>query len=488
MSTEPYMQSSPAPQTLKTDLEENAIGLLGATMQAITHIAPAIAGFFFTAFIVSLAGITAPLAYFIGFLVVLMLGSTLAQLAKHMPSAGGYYTYISRTVHPRAGFLTSWMYILYSPIVGGPLAGFFGFILAGELKANWGIDVPWLPWAAVLTFAPLTAYLQWEGIKLSTRFMVITGGLEMIIVMALAIWGFLVPPAGTGISLEVFNPANIPTASEGFFAGTFFLAVVFTVQGLTGWEASAPLAEETADPKRNVPLSVMLSIVIIGTFLVIVFWGVLTGFGNDPEAITGDPALPALRLAQRVWGDAWILILFAFLNSVAAVSIATANVGTRMWYSMARSGSFPSALAKVHPVHKTPTNAILVQMFLNIGMGAVGLILFSPDVAFFFFVGLVLVLGVTVAYLFANLGVFLFYWREKRDEFNWILHFVFPVVSSVILIYAVYKSFPQPDPYVWAPALDGAWLLIGILILVYLRSRGREDWLNKAGASIGESV
>ena len=53
-------------------------------MQAITHIAPAIAGFFFTAFIVSLAGITAPLAYFVGFLVVLMLGTTLAQLSRHI--------------------------------------------------------------------------------------------------------------------------------------------------------------------------------------------------------------------------------------------------------------------------------------------------------------------------------------------------------------------------------------------------------------------
>lgn len=95
-----------------TELEADAIGLLGATMQAITHIAPAIAGFFFTAFIVSLAGITAPLAYFIGFLVVLMLGSTLGQLARHLPSAGGYYTYVSRGLHPRLGFLTSWMYIL----------------------------------------------------------------------------------------------------------------------------------------------------------------------------------------------------------------------------------------------------------------------------------------------------------------------------------------------------------------------------------------
>src|SRR6202034_392750 len=46
-----------------TDLQRGAIGLLGATMQNITHIAPAIAALFFTQFVVSLAGITAPLAY-----------------------------------------------------------------------------------------------------------------------------------------------------------------------------------------------------------------------------------------------------------------------------------------------------------------------------------------------------------------------------------------------------------------------------------------
>ena len=143
---------STATATLKSELEPDAIGLLGSTMQAITHIAPAVAGFLFTPFIVSQAGITAPLAYLIGFLLVLMLGSTLAQLAKHMPSAGGYYTYVSRTIHPRAGFLVSWMYILYSPLVGGPLAGYLGWIIAGELKNHYGIDVPWLWFASVLIF------------------------------------------------------------------------------------------------------------------------------------------------------------------------------------------------------------------------------------------------------------------------------------------------------------------------------------------------
>jgi amino acid transporter len=483
MTTESMVQPSAAPATMKTDLEPDAIGLLGATMQAITHIAPAIAGFLFTPFIVSLAGITAPLAYFVGFVIVLMLGSTLAQLARHMPSAGGYYTYVSRAIHPRAGFLVSWMYILYSPLVGGPLAGFFGFLVAGELKAVYGIDWPWLWWVSVLIFAPLTAYLQWEGIKLSTRFMVITGGLEMLLVMGLAVFGFLVPPPGSpGITLDVFNPALIPAGAG------FSLAVVFTVQGLTGWEASAPLAEETRDPRRNVPLSVMLSILLIGSFLVIVFWGVITGFGNDPDAVVNAPVLPALALAHRVWGDLWILVLFAFLNSVAAVSIACANVGTRMWYSMARSGSFPKALATVHPRHKTPTNAILLQLALSLVVGIYVGYVWGPQTGFYLITGLLLVLAVSVAYIMANLAVFLFYWNQVRSEFNWILHFVFPVLSTIVLLYAIWKSFPLATPYDLAPIINVAWLVIGIAILLVLRARGNEEWLNKAGQSIGESV
>ena len=466
---------------LKTDLEENALGLLGATMQAITHIAPAIAGFFFTAFIVSLAGITAPLAYFVGFLVVLMLGSTLAQLSRHISSAGGYYTYVSRALHPRIGFLTSWMYILYSPVTGGPVAGMFGFIVQGELKSNWNVDVPWLWWVTILVFTPLTAALQWRGIKLSAKFMLITGGLEMIIVMALAITGFIDPPSGSSISLNVFNPSFIP-AGEGFA-----LAVVFTVQGLTGWEASAPLAEETKDPHKNVPLSVFLSITLIGLFLVVVFWGVITGFGNDASAITGSSELPALALAHRVWGAGWIIILIAFLNSALAVQIACANVGTRMWYGMARSGSFPKQLAKVNPKYKTPSNAIILEMFVNAIVALYVGFVFGPDTGFFLMTGLILVLAVSVAYIAANVAVFRLYWTEYRSEFNVILHVIFPVASTLVLLYAIYKSFPLSSPYDLAPPVDALWFLIGVVILVVLYFRGNEDWLAKAGESIADA-
>ena len=479
-------QSQPAAGSgpLTTGLQRNQIGLLGATMQAITHISPAIAALFFTQFVISLAGITAPLAYVAGFIIVLLLGSTLVQLSKHLPSAGGYYTYVSRAVSPRAGFLTSWMFILYSPIAAGPVYAFFGFILQNELNSQYNINIPFLWALSVVIFAPLIAYMQFRGLKLSAKALVITGGLEMLIVLLLAISGFISPGPG-GVTVSVFDPGKW----LGF--SSFALAVVFSVQGLTGWEAAAPLAEETTDPKRNVPLSVYLSIVIIGVYLVIVFWGVISGFGpNNVNDIINDKELPALDLARRLWGAGWILILIAFLNSVIGNGLSTANVSTRMWYSMARSGSFPKALAKTHETYKTPVNAILLQMFLSLGIGLIPGFAFGADVSFFFVDGLILVLGVTVVYLMANLAVFMFYRGEHKDEFNILLHLIFPLIGSAVLVYAVYASFfptLPAQPYVFAPIIDGVWLIIGIALLFYLKSRGQEDWLLKAGEAISEA-
>ncbi|HEY6057336.1 MAG TPA: APC family permease [Candidatus Limnocylindrales bacterium] len=486
------MDHAPAAQeagVLHSDLERNAIGLIGATMQCVTHIAPAIAAFFYTTVVVGYAGVTAPLAYLLGFLVVLMLGNSLVQLSKHLPSAGGYYTYVSRAIHPRAGFLTSWMYILYSPLCGGPIYGFFGFILEGELKSNWNIDAPWLWVVCVLVGAPLVAYVQHRGIKLSAEFMLVTGGIEMLIVLALGLSGLASPGPG-GLSLAPFNPANI-----GAVAG-FALAIVFNVQALTGWEAAAPLAEETSDPKRNVPLSVLFSITLIGVFLVVVFWGLITGFGvDDVSAVTASPELPALALAHKLWGGLWWVLLFAFLNSTFAVCLATANVSTRMWYGMARSGSFPKALAKVDPTYKSPTNAILLQMALSIAGALIVGIWLGPDVSFFLIDGLILVIGVSFVYIIANVGVYMFYRGEHRAEFNPILHAAFPLISSVVLILALFFTFfppegfgsPPAEPYSFAPIIDTIWLLLGVGILLWLRSRGREEWLLKAGDAIGEA-
>jgi len=94
----------------------------------------------------------------------------------------------------------------------------------------------------------------------------------------------------------------------------------------------------------------------------------------------------------------------------------------------------------------------------------------------------------------ANVAVARFYLGERRSEFNPLLHLVLPVISSAVLLYAIAISF-QPfcsttcpaSPYKWAPVVDGVWLLLGIGVLVYYRVKGREDWVRRAGAALGES-
>jgi amino acid transporter len=478
------LPSSGEPVIEGTDLQRDAIGLVGATMQAITHIAPAIAALFFTQFVVSLAGITAPLAYLLGVIVVLMLGSTLVQLSKHMPSAGGYYTYVSRALHARLGFLTSWMYVLYAPLAGGPIYGYFGYILAQELKANYSINVPWLWWVCIVAGAPLIAFLQHRGIKISARAMLILGGLEMIIVFVLTVWGFFKPGPG-GFTFSVFD------FSKRLSVEGFALAIVFSIQGLTGWEGAAPLAEETRAPKRNVPRATMLSIVILGVFLVIAYWGQILGWGvSRLGSLPTSSTLPGLVLAHRYWGGAWVILLLAFLNTTIAVCLATANVGTRMWYRMAKGGSFPKALAKVHPKFKTPTNAILTQLALSLvaGLGVGAWV--GADVSFLLVDGLVLVLAVLFVYVMANVAVFAFYFRQRRSDFNIILHVVFPLISTAALIYAlVYSFIPFPaSPYDKAPLIDGLWLVLGVIVLAVMWIRGNDGWLRTAGSALGETV
>jgi amino acid transporter len=215
----------------------------------------------------------------------------------------------------------------------------------------------------------------------------------------------------------------------------------------------------------------------------VIGWGV-----NSLSKLITSPELPALVIAHRVWGGAWFLALIAMLTSVFGASLACQNVATRMWFGMGRSGVLPAACGKVHPTRKTPTLAVTTQFVLSAVLGLLGAWWLGPAQIFILTLGFVLVIAVIFIYIAANIGVTVYYWREQRQHFNWITHFLFPVGTSAVLLYSLYKSFsPFPaHPYNTSPFIVGAWLLIGIAILAVLRWRGNEGWLAKAGAIIEE--
>src|SRR5215469_17796480 len=150
-----------------TELKAGALSLPEVLMQSVTTIAPAIAALFFTPVVVGFAGVTSPLAYPIAFVITLILGIVLVQFTKKMPAAGGYYTYISRSLHPRAGWLVAWMFILYAPTVGGIVSLYMGNIIQQEILADTGANWGWFPWVFMLVVVTAVALLQYRGIKLS---------------------------------------------------------------------------------------------------------------------------------------------------------------------------------------------------------------------------------------------------------------------------------------------------------------------------------
>src|SRR3954466_5216958 len=96
-------------------LARDRVGLLGVLMQGIATIAPAFAIVSTLVFTVGLAGVTAPLAYLLAGAILLPLAVSVNQLARAFPSAGGWYTWIARSLHPGAGFFAGWYMSLWLP-------------------------------------------------------------------------------------------------------------------------------------------------------------------------------------------------------------------------------------------------------------------------------------------------------------------------------------------------------------------------------------
>lgn len=479
-STGPTDVSPPAEAT--PNLKAGVIRLPGVLMQSVTSIAPAIAGMFTVPFIVLNAGVSAPMAYLGAFIIALLLGYVLAQFSKHLSSTGSYHTFVSRSLGGRWGFLVAWVYLLFYPVVIAQVGSFMGSTLQSALKAEYNITFEW--WWFMIFLILFVAYTGWKGVELSVNLLIGLGILEAVIVIALAINGFASPGAG-GVNLHWVSSSFHGSNLHGLFLG-----VVFAIFAITGWDAAAPLAEESRDPKRTVPRAVLGAILIMGVFLVLVSWGQTTGWGTSKlAAFATSSQLPAFVLGQRYWGGAWIIVLIALFNSAIAVSIACTNASTRFLYGMARAKALPAWLLKVHPRNQTPTNAVITQTAVNVVLGLILPVIIG--VANVYNVtGTWFTFALAFVYIVANVGLYVFYKREHPDEFNWGKHVLIPAIGSLALAVVVYYSVvPLPAwPVSLAPFIVLAWLAIGIVVMFAVYRGRRAKDLALAGIAMGEAA
>jgi amino acid transporter len=431
-------------------------------MQSITHIAPATGLVFVLQFITTMAGLAAPLAYAVAFLIVMATAICMVQLALHLPSAGGYYTYLSHSLNPKAGFLAAWMFFLYEPPCAGANLAFLSYMLHNIVQIEAGINCPW--YVFFLATVLLVTVLIYRGIEISATVVIWLTGIEMLIVACLALTSFLHPGDGR-IQLQDFG------SWHSFGQKGFYLAIVFSISVFTGFESVAPLAEETRDPRRTLPRAVLASTTLLGVFMVVCAMALLTGWGNSHIAsFASSTEAPVILLAKRLWGAAWILVLLAVTNSILAVAIAGTNSATRVFFAMGRARALPAILDYVHPRFQTPRNAIVLETFITLAVGLGIGFWIGPDQEYYV-LGVAMTLGLMFIYFAGNIGVYFFYRRQRPTEFRFLLHFLLPLLSSISLVWVAYKSaVPLPEPPVrYAPILAALWLLIGIVLVLTVR-------------------
>ena len=435
-------------------LRENSIGLPQVLFQSITHMAPGAAIAFSILFSVQFAGPALPISVLLALIACICVASSIGQLAKKVPSAGGLYAYVTEALGPVPGFFVGVIFLCFEPLVAPLLFLIFAWATTDVFRSDVGWNWTGQWWVWVLVAALTVFFLTYRDVRLSTNAGVILGIFEIGVFLALAIWMIL----SNGIPWGVFDPTN---AEAGTFNG-IFKGMVFSILAFIGFEAAAPLGEEAKRPRYTIPRAVIGSCLAIGIFYFIctIAWVAGTGFDKFTEDTLAQ-ANPWRHLAEIFWGSGWVLIFLAIINSALANSNAGVNAASRVIYSMGRNGILPSAFGRTHPVHKTPHVAIIAQTALGIvvallmgwkwgALNAFGIISYA------------LTSLVILVYITVSISAFVYYRRNHRAEFNAWLHGVFPIAGALLFLPPLYYQFRPLPPY---PLRYGNWGAIGLLTL-----------------------
>jgi len=447
-------------------LRQGVLGLLDIATATMANIGPAMSFYFGFGYLAYTAGLASPLTIIAAGIAILFLGNTLSEFTKVMPSTGGFITFIGKTFGARTGVTTALLtgagYIAAMASVIAIVGGFFQMILQNYHVAGLQ-SVPWIIW--VLVFLAFASFMMVRRISISTRLAGFFFAFEMTIMIVISLVSLI--KFHSHINFTPFEPKNIKGGFSGLAAG-FPLAVYLFI----GWENSAALAEETSDPRKNVPKAVFTSILIMIVAYTFFAFSTVVGFSDNVNKLSNPAIIPFLTVSREV---AVVALFFAFLagmTSTLGALIAGTNSQARLIFNAGREGLLPSFIGKVHDKRRTPVNALFVFLGLGlliIGVWGLGHILGGHSTsgsmsALTMFVesstfGTILVL---LVYGLSNLALPFYYKKHHPDLFNAFRHVVLPVLGlAVILIPLYYLAKPgQTAPFSWYP-----YIALGVVAL-----------------------
>jgi amino acid transporter len=455
-------------------LERNQLGTFGIIMPGLAQVAPAFNLFFTTGLMVGLAGASAPLIFLISMVGMGATASSLAQFSGIYPSAGSFITYITRAIGTKVAVAIGVICVLGYIIAFGGIYIFVGSYIVQNVFSNphiWGITQIVTIIYGALVVAPVVV-----GLKFGVRVTVALYVFEVILLLALSLT-ILAKGGASGLS---GTPFTWPSGKSTDVLLAFSLAVV----AYGGFEAAAPLAEETRDPRRNVPIAVLGCVLVSGLIYVIGSYALVTSFGvGRAGTLAGDPN-PFHTAAKAFLPFVAPLITYVFLSSVTSSYVAANTQTSRVIFAGARGGLLTKALAGVSPRFKTPAAAAIAFVAPSIVIGVISTAFTQPATASGFLATWG-ILGLIIMYLVANVALVVEWvkFRRRGIHKNIWLWVVTPVIGVAVLALPVWGDLKpgQVSPYNTLP-----WLTIGLILagVAYALVLGawRPDVLERAPA------
>ncbi len=435
-------------------LKQGALSLLDISTSTMANIAPAMSFFFSSALIAQTAGVGSPLTIVAAAIAIALLGNTLAEFSRSIPSTGSFITFIGKTFGPIMGVTTTIVLSLGYIIAMSAVIAISGGWAQIILQHYFGINVPWQ--LLTLVLVAIVFFLMVKGVHLSTQWAGYFFLLEIIVLLLVSII-VLVTHSGN-LSLAPFNPASIPGGLTGLGLG-FPIAVFLFI----GWENSASLAEETSNPRHNVPRAIYSSILLIALSYVLFMYATVVGFNYNTTALGASP-VPFIDVAQKISGILALLAYVAGFTSILSSMIAGSNSQARLIFNAAREGMLPAWMAKVHSRNRTPWVSILV--FMGIGLAIVYIFGWTVDsVTFFGDIASLGAIPVALIYLVSNIALPVYYRRYHRDQFSVLKHLILPILGVLAIGFPLWGLVQpaQPAPFNLFP-----WISFGIIVLALL--------------------
>jgi amino acid transporter len=431
-----------------------SIGVMAPTLaMSVTGVEPA-----------RLLGRAAPLAFAFAGIGVALVAYGFVRLSAEFAHAGSVYGFVGHAFGPRAGFFCGWA--LLGTYLVFPAVSMSGVAVFGEafLKST-GIasDFPWYPLAllgwAVIGFAASREVRK--AISALVVFEVVAFALILVLMAAIVV--SLVggdAPRGQDLNADV---VNLP---PGTSLSTIGLAAVFGFLSYAGFESAGSFGEEAHQPRRTIPYSLWAAIAFGGVFYFVCMSIQTLGFGTDAVGVNAfaSSGAPLGDLAHMYMGQgmADALNLAAVISSFGA-GMGCAAVGARMLYALGRDRVLAGGLGTVRRSNGTPGIALAFVLALDLALLTIFAIDGTPPLSVFFYLATFGTLNLLVMYIATNLAAVRFLTRGGRP---W--EVVIPLAGIAVAGYVLYHNiYPVPaSPFDRFPYLVGAWLLVGVLVIL----------------------